>query len=436
MACLDRASIRVLRPAAKPQFISFFQHPGLWLGALIALALFAANFPALSQPEARAGDGSFELSFPFPEGETWGFTAAISAPVAVPGGVARPALGYFLPTNSTYANDDIPGGQVVAMRGGTVSIPCTGMVQIDHGGGASTVYYPLASVSVSAGEVVTRGQALGITTTGTGSCGDSASGFAMVYIWMLQGTNAVNPVGKDIGGWEIQLGFGLNGDGCIKRGIVTKCRYIDPSVYPNPRDSVTNEGEIGTSSSPNAAVTMTYPSSVKTGDKYEYAIAGFEAYTQVTVTWRKPNGTTIPVETRTTNVAGAARGVVVIPETPGGGQNSLIATGGGITRSKSVVLRPYAPYFGPSLGRSNTLTVKVTGFTADASLPLTLALFGQSAASQPPLTSDVNGSAILTYLIPANAPLGTGTFTVTDPVTSIQATGYLHRGQYRFGERG
>ena len=393
--------------------------PGPWLGLLIALTLVAANAPSFALPSTSAGSGTLQLSFPFPQGETWAFTGPKGAPISVPGGVAKPAIGYYLPTDTSYASTAVAGGTVVAMRGGTVSIPCAGMVQIDHGGGLSTVYYPLASVAVTAGQVVTRGQALGITTTAAAACGAGASTIPMVNVWALQGTNGIDPVGNDIGGWEVLVGERTS-DGCIKRGPTLRCRLTDPFDYPNWYDSVSNDGEIGSSLSPNASMSLENTYDLYVGESKLVQIGSFPAFTNLTLQWRKPNGTLLPLGSVTTNVAGAARTRITIQETPGGGQNAVVATGGSVTRSLTVKVAPYVFYQAGNAGRSNTAVIKGTGYPASTTIPATIALFGQSAvAITPSVVTDANGSFIVSYLVPANAPLGDASIVFTHPVTSV-----------------
>lgn len=86
--------------------------------ALIGVGYLAGGPGTRAQddPVGGAGDGSLQLGFPFPVGETWGFLGPSYTRVPTTG-VSRPAVGYFLPKESGYAYTAIPGGSVRAMRG-------------------------------------------------------------------------------------------------------------------------------------------------------------------------------------------------------------------------------------------------------------------------------------------------------------------------------
>ena len=88
-----------------------------------------------------AGEGSSQLSFPFPANETWGFLG----PHPAEGATTRDALDFY-----PYY-DNAQNAPVLAMRGGVVYRPCDNMILIDHGDGWTTGYYHVIDVAVQNG---------------------------------------------------------------------------------------------------------------------------------------------------------------------------------------------------------------------------------------------------------------------------------------------
>ncbi|NCC35763.1 MAG: M23 family metallopeptidase, partial [Chloroflexia bacterium] len=154
----------------------------------------------LSQDEQRVlgssispqGDGSGELSLPWPTGETWTLTGGPH--VAVSGSV-RNAI-------------DFAGGsgRIVAARDGVAyyTASCPNYIRIEHGGGWKTTYYHAINIAVGYGQAVSRGQFLGNISAQSG-CGGSATGPHVHFATYLNNADKAMH-GLDIGGWTVENG--------------------------------------------------------------------------------------------------------------------------------------------------------------------------------------------------------------------------------------
>jgi hypothetical protein len=254
-----------------------------------------------------AGDGSADLSLPFPIGETWRFNGPH------PNGPGRiwSSLDFYRITGWNIDYD----APITAMRGGVASLPCANMVVIDHGDGWSTTYYHVVNISVAEGQTVARGQRVG-GTSAEFRCGGAADG-PHSHIWTS--FNGVEKAidGTDIGGWTVSQGSAPY-QGCLTRDTVVLCR--------SNSDSVTNDGMSGST----ASVAIS-PTRSTVNNWITFQVSGMPANSSGQIRWRRLSGSTIDVGTFMTNVSGRASGQFRVPATPGGPNQQISFVAGSIT---------------------------------------------------------------------------------------------------------
>jgi murein DD-endopeptidase MepM/ murein hydrolase activator NlpD len=356
----------------------------------ILLAEAPASFPTLAIRATLdgftiAGDGSSQLGFPFPAGQTWSF----AGPHPPLGMTIRDGLDFSPISGQTL---DAP---VLAMRGGIVYIPCENMVVIDHGDGWQTGYYHVISFTVQQGQTVTRGQRIGGTSNEM-NCG-GASQADHVHVWISYLGMPTQIAGHDIGGWTVEAGPDPY-DGCLIRGTIRRCTQ-DGTNY------IVNDGEVGSSTgSPLASLDMNIGA---VGDPISYVLDNFPANQPVTVTWKRGGGSTVPLGTVTTNAGGDATGSFVIPASPGGGENSVSFTAGALSRAINVRVLPSLYVNRDVARRGESIQVRVTGYGKQAPVTVALAPAGTfERITLATLTTNNTGGAAASLTIPVNAPLG------------------------------
>lgn len=129
-------------------------------------------------------------------------------------------------TGTPWNSVDFSGGTgIVRSAGsGTAYVPasCPNFVRVDHGDGINTSYYHLINISVSDGQTVEAGTALGEMSTAVG-CGGSATGPHVHFsLWDTGGAafdfsheQMVPLEGLTIGSWEV-LPSSENYSGCMR----------------------------------------------------------------------------------------------------------------------------------------------------------------------------------------------------------------------------
>jgi murein DD-endopeptidase MepM/ murein hydrolase activator NlpD len=238
------AVIPVDMAETEPQILLFLaeQRIGGWSVAMEYTPSFSAVLArvpnGLLSAEQRAtmktsiqlqGNGSMQLSLPWATGETQSFTGG--------------------PHDGTLSAIDFSGGSgiVRAAREGTAYIPCGAVspwVRVDHGGGLSTNYFHLASISISNGQAVARGAALGRQSTLSGtSCLTGSAAGAHVHFWITQSGTSIPIHGIDIGGWTVSNGSAQY-QGCMTR-VRDGLRKCTP-----PYQAILNEGMVGSGITP------------------------------------------------------------------------------------------------------------------------------------------------------------------------------------------
>lgn len=341
---------------------------------------------------SAAGDGSSQLGFPFPTDQTWGF----QGPHPAQGASTRDALDFY----PYYGNAS--NAPVLAMRGGVVYRPCENMILIDHGDGWTTGYYHVINPSVQNGQTVQRGQQIG-GTSAQFNCGGFANG-PHVHIWVEFRGQSVAVAGRDIGGWTVEAGPNPY-DGCLVKGATHRCT-VDGTNY------IVNDGQIGSGGS-SAVVTLgvLYGNA---GDAVPYTLSGFPANSNISITWKRPGGSTVALPAATANASGAATGSLTVPETTTG-PNTLVFASGTTSRTITFVIDPTLSVTPEIAGAGESVTASVKGFPKKAAVRITF--IDEQTYTRVPLgtiTTSNTGSGSGSFLIPTGTRLGPGSVEASD----------------------
>jgi LasA protease len=195
-----------------------------WVVAVNLAIALTGGYVQPDQTALASGDGSARLSLPWRQGEFWRLTGG---PHPETGGKTRPwsALDFQPRSGESRA--------VRAARGGRVSRPCANMVIVDHGDGWATSYYHVKKIRVKNGQMVDRGQVLGLVSKRSG-CGGYATGPHVHFSLMWKG-QYVNIRGAALGGWTVKEGSQPYA-GCLVKDGVWRCA---------PSQSIYNYGLVG-----------------------------------------------------------------------------------------------------------------------------------------------------------------------------------------------
>ena len=212
----------------------------------------------------------------------------------------------------------------------------------------------------------------------------------------------------------VQLSSGLSG--------VTNFSVVVPSFATNGANVVEVAGRQATVSVSNSqaapVVTLsTYRTTVN--NTVQWAAFNFNPNSLMTVTWRRPGGSTIQLAVTSTDSTGGASGSFKVPATEGGDANSISF----VTGAKSKVLFfDVAPRIKliPGTGvRGGTVEVSLRGFTKGESVRIRWKI-GSSFVLITTRTMSNTGSANFNITIPNNAPIG---------ANSVRADGTVWRQQ-------
>jgi hypothetical protein len=280
------------------------------------LARAPAGFPS---PEIRAslegiqlaGDASADLSLPWPVGEFRLITDSFEYPYV-----------SFYPR--TYGSTTYPHNlPILAMRGGTIYFPCTGVAMIDHGDGYATFYNHLANSPYAAGQTVARGAQIGVTTNSP-TCRSTGNG-STVEIWITRYGQQVDLHGVEIGGYTISTSAGgVNGSfTCWNGNGSSTCTLFSSG------DGIANMGVHGANLWPDAKI------QADQNIFRQFLISGFPPDTLVSLTWQFPDGSRTSIGTVKTNAGGSVLGIAPDLSTDPGDyarKNVLIAQTGSLIR--------------------------------------------------------------------------------------------------------
>jgi hypothetical protein len=356
------------------------------------LAQAPAAFPS---PEIRgtldgftiAGDGSADMAFPFPVGQAWQF----NGPHPNSGGGAWSSLDFYPPSLTANA-------PVNAMRGGVVYRPCANLVVIDHGDGWQSHYYHLINISVSQGQVVSRGQQIG-GTSAEFKCGGAADG-PHLHIWLEYQNNEMVIAGMDIGGWTVENGSAPY-QGCLFRDGVRLCRSNFARVL---NDGLSGSGGGTATGSPAVSLNRTRTTVNTT---VAYSISGYPANATVQITWRRLSGSTIDMGTARTNSAGNATGSFRVPATPGGPNQQISFTAGSVSETVLFEVAPRIKVLTNPAVRGQQANVSLRGYARQESVRIRWRQPDGRWVELARITTSNTGSANVMVAVPAWAPDGT-----------------------------
>jgi murein DD-endopeptidase MepM/ murein hydrolase activator NlpD len=341
-----------------------------------------ANVRSALNGISLAGDGSADLSFPFPVGETWRFNGPH------PNGAGRPwsSLDFYRPASGGFAWN----APILAMRGGVVDLPCANMVVIDHGDGWSTYYYHVINMTVADGQTVSRGQQVG-GTSDQFNCGGAANG-PHSHIWMTwQGTEVVI-AGKDIGGWTVSNGAVPYG-GCLTREAVVRCA----EAYA----TITNDGTSGSFGSLSIS-----PARSTVNNWITWSLDQLPANSTGEIRWQRLSGSTIVIDTFLTSGSGSASGQFRVPATPGGPNQLISFVVGSIIRSTTFEVAPRIKVNTSPGQRGAQVDVSLRGYAKNEVVRIRWYRPGGAWVQLGTVTTSNTGSANLWVTVPGWAPDG------------------------------
>jgi hypothetical protein len=355
------------------------------------LAQAPGSFPT---PEIRAtldgvsiaGDGSADMAFPFPVGQSWQF----NGPHPNSGSGVWSSLDFYPPSIGANA-------PVHAMRGGVVYRPCANMVVIDHGDGWTSHYYHVINYTVSQGQTVSRGQQIG-GTSAQYQCGGYATG-PHVHVFLKYQDREMAIHGMDIGGWTVANGAEPY-DGCLTRDGERLC----PSTYAR----VLNEGLSGsggaTVSGP-ASASIT-PSRRTVNSWVTYTLRGYPANSTVQITWRRLTGSTIDLGTARTDSSGAVTGRFRVPATPGGPNQQITFSAGGTSKTVVFEVAPRIKVNTNPGVRGQQVDVSLRGYARQEAVRIRWRQPDGSWVELARVTTSNTGSANVLVTVPGWAPDG------------------------------
>lgn len=150
-----------------------------------------------------------------------------------------------------------------------------------------------------------------------------------------------------------------------------------------------------------------------------YAIENFPPSSPVTVTWRRPGGSTAVVGSTTTDGDGVAEGSIVVPGTNGGTGNTIIFSSGGTSVSITFDVAPRIKVIPSTVSAGETVEVSLRGYAKGESVRIRWLVNG-SWVTVATVTTSNTGSANVNVTVPANAPDGS---------TSVRGDGTVFRQQ-------
>ncbi|XWX04574.1 S8 family serine peptidase [Aggregatilineales bacterium SYSU G02658] len=215
-----------------------------WLPLLPESLVSASYVEIYTTDLSGQGINEHQLSLPWATNETWALTGG---PHSNDGSGNRP-----------WNSLDFSGGSGVvrAAADGVVwrASWCPNFVRVDHANGWQTGYYHLINESVSNGQSVARGTAIGNTSNVAG-CGGQSFG-AHVHFSLRRHGSHVDVHNHDIGGWTVAETSHYNGR---MTRIQNPSQVAVAHAGAPPSSWVTNYGEIGSGISQPGMPTITSP---------------------------------------------------------------------------------------------------------------------------------------------------------------------------------
>jgi hypothetical protein len=188
-------------------------------------------------------------------------------------------------------------------------------------------------------------------------------------------------------------------------------------VVPSSAGEGTNKvrGDSPTHAAQTSAVTVSAPLPlsvelsdlrVTVGQPVGVSAEHFPPNAALTLTWRRPGGSTVALSGLTTDETGSATGSFTVPASEGGGGAQLIVSApGGASVSVTLEVAPRISVSPGSVSRGQAVTVTLRGYGKGETVRIRWLVNG-SWVTVGTVTASNTGSASVTVTVPANADLG------------------------------
>jgi hypothetical protein len=136
-----------------------------------------------------------------------------------------------------------------------------------------------------------------------------------------------------------------------------------------------------------------------------YAIEAFPADSEVTITWRRPGGSTMAIGTVTTDAAGSATGSFKVPATEGGPNNRVIFASGDVGVTLPFEVAPRIKVIPGEVSAGGDVEVSLRGYGKGETVRIRWLVDGVWVQIAEVTTSNT-GSANVTVTVPERANAG------------------------------
>ncbi|MGH2551887.1 MAG: hypothetical protein ACRDHN_21075 [Thermomicrobiales bacterium] len=162
------------------------------------------------------------------------------------------------------------------------------------------------------------------------------------------------------------------------------------------------------------AVTVTIPgpaavqlSTVRAvvGSGVGYTITNFPANSTISITWKRPGGSTVSLGTATAGNDGSTSGTLIVPATEGGVGSKVTFTSGATSVAITFEVAPRIQVTPASVSPGDTVNVSLRGYGKKESVRIRWSVNG-SWVTVATVTTSNTGSANVNVAVPANASAG------------------------------
>jgi hypothetical protein len=145
---------------------------------------------------------------------------------------------------------------------------------------------------------------------------------------------------------------------------------------------------------------------VSVGQTVGITVADFPAETTLSVSWRRPGGSTVALGSLATDAAGAAGGAFTVPATEGGPDSQVIVGApGGVSVSMKMEVAPRIAVSPSTVTAGQAVTVSLRGYGKGEMVQIRWLVDGRWVPVGIVTTSNT-GSASITITVPLDAPIG------------------------------
>jgi hypothetical protein len=145
---------------------------------------------------------------------------------------------------------------------------------------------------------------------------------------------------------------------------------------------------------------------VTVGQTVGITVAHFPAETTLSVSWRRPGGSTVDLGSLTTDATGAAGGALIVPATEGGPASQVtVSAPGGQSVSVTVEVAPRVAVTPGTVAPGQLVTVTLRGYGKGETVQIRWLVDGRWVPVGAVTTSNT-GSASVIITVPIDAPSG------------------------------